>query len=330
MTTQRGLLQPTVGGDSGVWGGYLNTNATTINKMFGNILEVAVASGATLTLANMEYGIIRFTGTLTGNVDVTFQHVEGSWLIDNQTTGNFYVRLKTTAASTATIGIPQGATSQVYIDATSAVRQGFKFVDVDKPGTIWQTMYDTAPVWLNGCTSDGSTLLLPWISCDGEEYAQATYPYLYSILGITWVNTGGRPNPAAGNFRVPDFRNEVLVSVMPTSPRLTSGVSGLAGQNTGSQVYAESVALTQAQLPQVTPAGTVALVSSTITTSVQGGIGGGGSNSLAAAGGTGSSTTTSSAITAASLSFTGTPFGGNQALTSVQPTTVHGLTFVKT
>lgn len=331
MTTARGLLQPTVGGDVGAWGGYLNTNFSTINRMFGDLLEVGVASGATLSLADMTYGIIRLTGTLTGNVDVTFQHAGGTWLIDNQTTGNYYARLKTTAANTATVGVPQGTVTQVYIDVVSSSRQGFKFADDARPGTLWQTGYDSSPVWLSACTTNGSTALLPWISCDGSEYSQTLYPFLYQILGITWRNTGGRADPSAGNFRVPDLQNSVLVSSKPSSPLITSPVSGINGATVGSQGYNQSTALTEAQLPTVTIGGSVTITQQpafSITT-ITGTVAGGGTSFFSPGGGAGLSSSGVVRSTDVAATYSGYSFGSGAAHTSVQPTTIHGLTFIK-
>ena len=329
-TTARGLILPTVGADVGVWGGYINTDMSYIDKMFGQLLEVSVASGATLSTSDTQNGIIRLTGTLTGNVDVTFPHVAGCWYIDNRTTGNYYVRLKTATASTATVGVPQGCVTQVYIDTVSATIQGFKYTVDARPGAIWQTAYDTSPVWLNACTSNGSTALLPWVSCDGSEYSQTTSPYLYAILGVTWRNTGGRADPTAGNFRVPDFQNSALVSVMPSAPWLTS-TYGVAGSTVGAQGYNQSTALTQLQLPPTTVSGALNITQQpafSITT-ITGTVAAGGTSFFSPGGGAGSSSGGVTRITDVAGTFSYS-FGNGDAHTNVQPTSVHGLTFIKT
>lgn len=329
-TTARGLILPTVGADVGVWGGYLNSDFSSIDKMFGQLLEVSVASGATLSTSDTQNTIIRLTGTLTGNVDVTFPHVAGWWYIDNRTTGNYYVRLKTSTATTATVGVPQGCITQVYIDTVSATVQGVKFAIDSRPGSVWQTTYATSPVWLNACTSNGSTAFLPWISCDGSEYSQTVYPYLYAVLGTTWKNTGGRADPSAGNFRVPDFQNSALVSVMPSAPWLTS-TYGLAGNTVGAQGYNQSTLLSTAQLPVTSVSNSITITTQptfSITT-ITGTVAAGGTSFFSPGGGAGSSSAGVTRITDVAGSFTAS-FGSGDAHTNVQPTSVHGMTFIKT
>ncbi len=41
------------------------------------------------------------------------------------------------------------------------------------------------------------------LSCDGTTVLQVDYPILYAAIGDLWANTGGAPDPAAGEFRLP-------------------------------------------------------------------------------------------------------------------------------
>jgi hypothetical protein len=215
-TNSRGLILPTVGSDVSTWGGYLNNNFAYITQMFGTVLSVSVVSGYALSTTETQNGTIQLTGTLTSNVDVTFPNVSGVWNIENQTAGNFYVRLKTATGTNATIGIPQGKTSQIYVDITSST-PGVKFINPADPGTYWDYASGTTPVWFGGCTSDGTTAQLPWLPCDGvTTYNFSDYPYLAAILVGTWGGNG------VTTFKTPDLRNRARVSVFPSTPLLTS------------------------------------------------------------------------------------------------------------
>lgn len=73
------------------------------------------------------------------------------------------------------------------------------------PGVILPYIGTTAP--------DG------WLLCDGQEISQATYAALFEIIG-TSHNTQVNPTtgaawvaPAAGNFRLPDYRGSFLRGV---------------------------------------------------------------------------------------------------------------------
>lgn len=64
----------------------------------------------------------------------------------------------------------------------------------------------------------GTSAPTGWLLCDGAAYPQGTYPALSAVLGSTY-NTQTNPTtgsnytaPAAGNFRVPDYRGIFLRS----------------------------------------------------------------------------------------------------------------------
>ena len=318
-TNSRGLILPTVGSDTSTWGGYLNNNFAYITQMFGTVLSVNVASGYALSTAETQNGTIQLTGTLTNNVDVTFPNVSGVWNIENRTVGNFYVRLKTATGTNATIGIPQGKTSQIFVDITSS-SPGVKFINPADPGTYWDYASGTTPVWFSGCTSDGTVAQLPWVTCDGSAVSRTTYPYLYQAIGTTWGIGDGTTT-----FNVPDLRNRARVSVMSSGARLTAAVSGIDGAVVGSGAStSESTTLLTSQIPSHSHSPTLTdpghlHYSYGIAGGNSIGQGSGYSNQVSA---TGTSTT---GIT---VSVGNT--GGGTAHTNVQPTAIAGLTFIKT
>jgi microcystin-dependent protein len=292
--------------------------------MFGTVLEISVTSGATLTTTQTQNGVIRFTGTLISNVDVSFPNVSGVWQIDNRTTGNYYVRVKTATGANQTIGLPQGVVTPIRVESGTdggvTSYPGVSFVNSPLPGTYWDYGSGTTPVWFGGCTSDGTTAQLPWIVCDGSTYNITSYPYLGAILGSTFGGNG------VTTFGVPDLRNRARVSVMSSGARLTSAVSGIDGTVVGSGgSTSESTTLSTSQIPAHNHSITDLGHTHTYLyngSSNQSGPGGGnvGASSL------GPSSTTQSSPTGITINNT----GGGGAHTNVQPTIVAGLTFIKT
>ena len=321
-TNSRGLILPTVGSDTSTWGGYLNNNFAYITQMFGTVLSINVVSGYALSTTETQNGTIQLTGTLTNNVDVTFPNVSGVWNIENRTVGNFYVRLKTATGTNATIGIPQGKTSQIFVDITSS-SPGVKFINPADPGTYWDYASGTTPVWFSGCTSDGTVAQLPWVTCDGSAVSRTTYPYLYQAIGTTWGIGDGTTT-----FNVPDLRNRARVSVFPSTPLLTSPLNGAT---VGAVSSAANVTIAQANLPAVTLATTIASGQGSHSHVIAGGYiqYNGGTGALT---GVGYNAVNSPTATATLPAMTGTtPLGGSgTALATVQPTAIAGLTFIKT
>ena len=321
-TNSRGLILPTVGSDVSTWGGYLNNNFAYITQMFGTVLSVALSDGVTTNLSQSQTqnGTIQLTGTLTVQTIVTLPNVSGYWNIDNRTVGG-YVMVTTATGTNATIGIPQGKTSQIYVDMTSST-PGVKFLNPADPGTYWDYASGTAPAWFAGCTSNGTTAQLPWITCDGTIYNKSDYLYLFNVLGGTWGGNG------TTTFAVPDLRNRARVSVFPSTPLLTSPLNGAT---VGAVSSAANVTIAQVNLPAVTLATSIAAgqgshghtVGSLFIPQSQGGAGGNSYLGLTTSGNTGAATLPAMTGT--------TPLGGSgTAIPTVQPTAIAGLTFIKT
>ena len=319
-TNSRGLILPTVGSDVSTWGGYLNNNFAYITQMFGTVLSVALSDGVTTNLSQSQTqnGTIQLTGTLTVQTIVTFPNVSGYWNIDNRTLGG-YVMITTATGTNATIGIPQGKTSQIYVDITSST-PGIKFLNPADPGTYWDYASGTAPSWFAGCTSNGTTAQLPWITCDGSAVSRTTYPYLYQAIGTTWGIGNGTTT-----FNVPDLRNRARVSVFPSTPLITTPLNGAT---VGAVSSAANVTIAQANLPAVTLAVTITDPGHfhSVGSGAPSGntyVGGGGQNNAFYSGQ--NTTTNTTGITAtAALGGSGT------AIPTVQPTAIAGLTFIKT
>jgi microcystin-dependent protein len=59
-----------------------------------------------------------------------------------------------------------------------------------------------------------------WLLCDGTGYAIATYPALYSAIGLTYGSSGG--------FQVPNMSSRVPVGSGGDSPGATGGATSVA------------------------------------------------------------------------------------------------------
>lgn len=104
----------------------------------------------------------------------------------------------------------------------------------------------------------GSSAPTGWLLCDGSVISQTTYADLYAAIGATY-NTSGE---GAGNFRLPDCGGRVLAGKEASASRLTTAGSGVDGGTLGATGGAQTVTLSQANLPNIAPtaSGTQTLV----------------------------------------------------------------------
>ena len=107
-TTNLNLTKPTVGGDTNVWGGYVNGNSDTLDGIFadagnGTSVGLNVGSGKTLTVA----------GTLTSSGSASFSNIDvNGGAIDATPIG---------ASSTSTGAFTQVSASTAFFDTNTLV-----------------------------------------------------------------------------------------------------------------------------------------------------------------------------------------------------------------
>tara|TARA_R100001509_G_scaffold152883_1_gene113438 strand:+ start:1903 stop:2925 length:1023 start_codon:yes stop_codon:yes gene_type:complete len=124
------LTVQATGENSGTWGTFTNTNLLILEQAIGGYDAVGVTSGATLTfsngvLSNGKNQVLKLTGTITGNVNVTIpDSIEKTYIVDNATTGAFTVTFKTTSGTGVTWGTTDKGTKLVYSDGTNVVDSG--------------------------------------------------------------------------------------------------------------------------------------------------------------------------------------------------------------
>ena len=94
----------------------------------------------------------------------------------------------------------------------------------------------------------GATAPSGWLLCYGQAISRATYAALFTAIGTVYGAGDG-----STTFNLPDLRGRSISGVDnmggTAASRVTSGGSGVAGTTLGATGGAETVTLTQAQMP---------------------------------------------------------------------------------
>lgn len=162
-----------------------------------------------------------------------------------------------------------------------------------------------------GSTAPNSNFVLPY----GQAISRTTYSGLFSLVSTTFGVGDGTTT-----FNVPDLRGRVVSGLDnmggTSANRLTGLTGGVDGDTIGATGGAETHTLTSAQLPVITPTGTVGGESATNvahgTTSGDIGAGGGGWRY----------SDTPSKLPATGFTVTINSIGGGTAHNNVQPTII--------
>ena len=121
------LTVQATGENSGTWGQITNTNLLILEQAIGGYDAVGVTSGATLAfsngiLSNGKNQVLKLTGTITGNVNVTIpDSIEKTYIVENATTGEHTVTFKTSSGTGVTWTATDKGTKVLYSDGTNIV-----------------------------------------------------------------------------------------------------------------------------------------------------------------------------------------------------------------
>jgi len=143
-STSLKLTVQATGDNSGTWGQITNTNLLILEQAIGGYDAVGITSGATLsfsngTLSNGKNQVLKLTGTISGNVNVTIpDSIEKTYIVDNATTGAHTVTFKTSSGSGVTWASTDKGTKIVYSDGTNVVDTGLT-------SGITEVVDDTSP-----------------------------------------------------------------------------------------------------------------------------------------------------------------------------------------
>ena len=227
VTTNKGYQIQNTGANVGTWGSVLNTDTINlIDKNLGGLLSISLTNAnVTLSTTDAQNGIFRLTGTLTGNVIITFPAVGSFYIIENLTTGNFSIVLSNGVGGSV---IPSRNTrSFIATDATNGVR--FAGQSSLPPGTI----IDYA-----GSTVSASITGSEFLVCDGSAVSRATFAGLFAAIGVLWGAGDG-----STTFNVPNL-------VGRTRAMIDASSTNLAGATViGTTLGAQSVTLDLTMIP---------------------------------------------------------------------------------
>lgn len=317
-TSNIALIIPNTGDLVGSWGSTaLNPDLVALDGMLGGSLTIPLTSNpvtlglpaGTISAASgptqSQNALIKFTGTISGNIVITLG-MPGRYVFWNTCTPlNFFVQIASSGAGT-TVGLPPGKKCSVFHDGTNC-----DYIDMPDVGTAYDLHGATAlPAWMAACTT------APYLLKDGTIYNIATYPILGRMLGNTFGGDG------VNTFGVPDERARMRVAYDPGSTgRMTSPVNASVMNSNGGE---QSHLLVTGEMPAhnhgVTDPGHVHGMKANTA-----GFSGGG-NTYVDGAGTSSTPNTNTSTTGVSIQNT----GGGGSHNNVQPSIVSFLALIKT
>lgn len=111
------LTIQTVGGNQNTWGTLTNANFEEIDDKLGDVTSISTSGGnTTLTTSQEIVNAIVVSGTLSSNATITFSGRGGSWIIQNNTTGDYSLTCKVTGQTG--VSVAQGSAAVVYCNGT--------------------------------------------------------------------------------------------------------------------------------------------------------------------------------------------------------------------
>jgi len=186
------LTVQATGENSGTWGQITNTNLLILEQAIGGYDAVGITSGATLVfsngvLSNGKNQVLKLTGTIAGNVNVTIpDSIEKTYVVENATSGAFTVTFKTSSGTGVTWGTTEKTTKIVYSDGTNVVDTGL----------ISNIVEDTSPQL--GGDLDTNSFNIKFDDATGIEDDSGNEQLLFQKTA-TAVNYFEMTNSATGN-----------------------------------------------------------------------------------------------------------------------------------
>jgi microcystin-dependent protein len=228
-TVNKIFTVPATGDLVGAWAtSALNPNFTAIDGILGGLVTISATTSVTLTNPSgtaspgagpfqSQNALIRFSGTLTGNMSVIFT-LPGYYIIENLCAGNAtnYIQLSPSNGTGNNIGAPPGQKQHIFFDGTS-----MDYVNMPPVGTYLDLAVSTSPLWMTACT------VSPWLACLGQAFSTTTYSNLNNFISNTFGGSGSAP-------LLPDMQSRSRISLDQTGVgRVTTAGSGLNGTTWG-------------------------------------------------------------------------------------------------
>jgi hypothetical protein len=120
LTPNKGLTQPALNGDNGLWGSLLNGDLAILDNNLGGTAQITVSSpSTTVTAAQAQDLVLSLTGGLTANTTLVLPSSPALYIVWNQTTGPFTLTVATTNPSGSTVAVQQGTAQLVWSNGTN-------------------------------------------------------------------------------------------------------------------------------------------------------------------------------------------------------------------
>ena len=127
--TDLGIELMVTGENAGTWGDKTNQNLNLVQQAFAGFQAVTVNGTGTTTLAmtdatisNARNAIIKLSGTITGNINVTIPNsIEKSYIVENATSGAHTVTFKTVSGSGFTFSATEKTRAILYSNGTNII-----------------------------------------------------------------------------------------------------------------------------------------------------------------------------------------------------------------
>ena len=164
-----GLLLMGTGGDTNAWGSNLNTQVfTPLENAIAGVTQLSVTGGShNLSVSEALSAIIVISGVLTSDQTIVIPGTSKTWKIYNNTTGNFFVIIKT--ASGPGVNVPANTARSIFCIG------GGNYVyreDREKVGELFYHSGTSAPA--------GSFV------CNGATLLRASAIDLFAAIGGQW------------------------------------------------------------------------------------------------------------------------------------------------
>ena len=151
------------GENSGTWGQITNTNLLILEQAIGGYDAVNAASSPTAltfsngALSNGKNQVLKLTGTIAGNVDVTIpDSIEKTYIVENATSGAHTVTFKTSSGTGITWSATDKGKKILYSDGTN-VLEGISSMGDLVAGDVTTNTISTNTINVSNITISAST-----------------------------------------------------------------------------------------------------------------------------------------------------------------------------
>lgn len=255
-TTNKGFSVQATGSNAGAWGSDSSTptaNASNalnegaiqlFDQALGGVTSLSLTNvNVTLTQLQTQNGMLRMTGTLTGNVVISPDVgvlMTGFYCFENLTTGNFTVTLTNSGGS---VVLPKTRRGILWINTANGPRiiaiVGSSSADPIPVGTVMMFYQAAAPTGWTQVTSLNDYALKIVSGTGGVTSGSVLYSTLFGRTAtdshaLTASQIPAHEHSLPSSFAGPGFANSTAFLSNPNGSLITSGTTtGTTGGGTG-------------------------------------------------------------------------------------------------